>query len=138
MKFLASVSIYVFISTTTTSLHKDNLRAERIGNSDPQFFLYALVRHLVHACTIVVKKHAPWDNFFKNDEPNRVSEMSLSYSQNRPIYFPSGKHKVSICSFLVYCYMTVFVYDISYSSKGCLVYDCAWNVQRNAQPWSRQ
>ena len=37
----------------------------------------------------MVKKRAPHDSFLRNHEPNCVPEMSLSYLQNMPIYFPS-------------------------------------------------
>ena len=37
--------------------------------------------------------------FFKNHEPNRVPEMSLSYMQNMPSYYSSGKYKLSISFF---------------------------------------
>ena len=40
-----------------TGPHKGNLRAEKIRNSVTQFF--CTPRLLVHACTTVVKKHAP-------------------------------------------------------------------------------
>ena len=63
-----------------------------------------------HVCT--TRKHAPRDTFFRNHKLNHVSEMSLSYLQNMSIYYPSGKYKLSICSFLEYCYTIVFVSDI--------------------------
>ena len=52
--------------------------------------------------------------------------MSPSCSQNMPIYFPSGKYKLPICSFLEYCYTIVFlgVFLAQYfvhPSKGCLM-----------------
>ena len=41
------------------------------------------------------------DNTFStNHKPNQVTEMSLRYLQNMPIYFPSGKYKLSIRSFI--------------------------------------
>lgn len=46
-----------------------------------------------------MKKSAPRDTFFINNEQNRTPEMSLCYLQNLPIYFPSGKCKRSIRSF---------------------------------------
>ena len=50
--------------------------------------------------------------------------MGLSYLQNIPIYYPSGKYKLSIRSFLEYYYTTIiFVHDISHLSKRFLVGD---------------
>ena len=40
LKFLTSVSLYVFISIETTSPHKGTLYTERIGNSSVQSFVY--------------------------------------------------------------------------------------------------
>ena len=50
-----------------------------------------------HACNR--NKSARCDTFFKNHEPNRVPEMSLSYMQNMPSYYSSGKYKLSISFF---------------------------------------
>ena len=63
-----------------------------------------------HACT--TKKHAPHDMFFRNHELNHVTEIRLRYLQNMPVYYPSRKYKLSMCSFLAYCYTIVFVHDI--------------------------
>ena len=38
--------------------------------------------------------------------------MSPSYLQNVQIYYPSGKYKLSIRSFLGYCHTIVFVHNI--------------------------
>ena len=65
-----------------------------------------------------VKNRLPPDIFFRSLEPNRVPEMSLSYLQSMPTYYPLEKFKFSICSFLKYCHTTVFVDDISYPSKN--------------------
>ena len=86
-------------------------------------FLLALLRLSVHAYSTVVKKCEPCGTFFRNHERNRVPEISLSYSQNMPSYFPSGRYKLSICLFLEYCYTIVMVDDISRPSNGCLLYD---------------
>ena len=64
----------MFISTKTTSPHKDNLLAERIGNSETLFFSLALLRLSVHAYSTVLKKCEPCDTFFRNHERNRVPE----------------------------------------------------------------
>ena len=73
----------MFILVKATCPLNSNLRAERIRNSDTYtIFLYAVLRLLVYACTRVVKKRASRDTFFRNHEPNRGPEMSLSYSQN--------------------------------------------------------
>ena len=87
-KFLSSLSMYVFISIKTTSPHRGNLRAERIGNSGTQFFLCKPCWDFwCNACT-TVKKHGPRNSFSRNHAPNRV----LSCLQNMPIYFPCGKY----------------------------------------------
>ena len=69
-----------------------------------------LLRLLVYACTTTVKKRAPRDTFVRNHEPHRLPETSRSYLQNMPIYFPSGKYKLTIRSFLEYCYTQSFWY----------------------------
>ena len=69
------------------------------------------------------KKLAPLDTFLRDHEPNRVSEMNLNYLQNMPIYHLSRKYKLLIRSFLEYCYTVVFVHDISFPSKGRLLYE---------------
>ena len=53
-----------------TSPYEGNLRAEKIGNSGTQFFLYALLRLLVHGVHQTLKKHWPCDTFFRNHEQN--------------------------------------------------------------------
>ena len=47
-----------------------------------------------------------------NHESNRVPEMMLSYLQNMSFYYPSGKYKLAIHSFLEFYYTIVFVHDI--------------------------
>ena len=96
-----------FISVKTTSPHKDNFSAERIRNSGAQFFCVSCWDFMCHTTTM--KKHAPHDTFFKNHELNRVTEISLSYIQNIPIYCPSGEYKFSVRFFLDYWYTIVFV-----------------------------
>ena len=120
LKFLLSVSIYVFISIKTTSPHEGKLRPERIENSGT-LSLYTL-EVLVHMRT-TAKELTPCDAFFRNHEPNRVPEMTLSYLQNIPTYYHSGKYKMSIRSALEYCYTIVFVRDILCPTKGCFVHD---------------
>ena len=61
--------------------------------------------------------------FLETMKQNRVPEMSLSSSQNMPIYLPLEKHKLAIQSFVEYCYIINFVHDILQSSKRCLVHD---------------
>ena len=47
--------------------------------------------------------------FFKEKKwLNRVSEVMLSYLQNLPIYYLSGKYKLSIRSLTEYCYTDVY------------------------------
>ena len=67
-----------------------------------------LLRLLVHVCTTKMEKPSPCHTFFRNHEPNRVPETSLSYLQNMSIYFPSVKYKLSIRS-LLECYTIVLV-----------------------------
>ena len=79
--------------------------------------LYNLLRFLVHASS-TEKKRALCDTFFRNREPNRVTEINLNYLQNMLIYYPSGEYELSTRSFKEeYCYRIVFVH------KGCLVHD---------------
>ena len=47
---------------------------------------YVVLRLWVHVCT-TEKKCAPHNTFFKNHEPNGLSETSFSYLQNMLIYF---------------------------------------------------
>ena len=68
-----------------------------------KFFLYAFLRQGEETWTLL-----------RNHEQNHV----LSCLKNMPIYFPSGKYKLSSHSFLEYSYMIVFVCDISCPSKG--------------------
>ena len=116
------VYIYMFTCLKTTSPHEGNLKLKELEIWYTNF-LYALLSLLEHAC-ITAKKRAPLDTFFRNYEPNYVPEVSLSYLQNMPIYYLLGKHTLSICSFLEYCYMAfVFVHNISCPLERCLVYD---------------
>ena len=79
--------------------------------------MYNLLRFLVHAST-TAKKLVLCDIFFRNREPNRVTEINLNYLQNMLIYYPSGEYELSTRSFKEeYCYRIVFVH------KGCLVHD---------------
>ena len=61
--------------------------------------------------------------FCRNHEQNYLLEESLSFLHNMPIYYPSGKYKFSILSFLEYCYAVAFVHDVLCMLKGCLVHD---------------
>ena len=54
----------------------------------------------------------------------------LSYSQNMPIYFASKKYKLSIHSFLEYCYTIVLVHDILCPSNESLVHDSTTNMHK--------
>ena len=57
-------------------------------------------------------------------EPNHVPETSPSLLQSMPLYYHSGKYKLSIRFFLEYCYTIVPLhYNISCTSKGYLVHD---------------
>ena len=46
-----------------------------------------------------------------------LPEMNLSYLQKMPIYYPSGKYKLSNCFFLDYSYIILFVHGISHPSQ---------------------
>ena len=98
LKFLPSVSIhidYVFMS---------------IRNSGAQFLCVLFWDNRCQMCT--TKKCTPCDTFFRNHEPNRVPEMSLSCLQDMPIFYTSGKYELSIHFSLEYCYTTVSVHII--------------------------
>ena len=110
LKFLPSGSIKLFISIEATSPHESNLRAERNRNLFHNFFVYILEYFRCYACS--TKKRAPRYTFFKNHELNCVPYMSISYLENMPIYCPLRKYKLSVRSFLDYCYSIVFVHDI--------------------------
>ena len=97
LNILPSVSIKVFISIKT-SPREGNLSTEKIRNSGAQFFCASFWNFRYYAPTS--KKRVPRDTFFRNHEPNRVLEMSLSYWRNKPISYPSEKYKLSIRSFL--------------------------------------
>ena len=91
--------------------------------------LYNLLRFLVHASS-TEKKRALCDTFFRNREPNRVTEINLSYLQNMLIYYPSGEYELSIHFFKEeYCYRIVFVH------KGCLVHDRKEHTFFSALNW---
>ena len=49
--------------------------------------------------------------------------MSFSYLQNMAIYYPSGKCKLSIPSFLEHYCAILFVHNVLCPSKGYLVHD---------------
>ena len=50
------------------------------------------------------------------------------------VYFPLGKYKLSVCSFLEYCYKTLRAHNFSCFSERCLV-DYR-NVHKVFQPWT--
>ena len=50
------------------------------------------------------------------------------------VYFPLGKYKLSVCSFLEYCYKTARAHNFSCFSERCLV-DYR-NVHKVFQPWT--
>ena len=58
--------------------------------------------------------------FFRNYEPNRTPEMSLSYLPNMPIYYPSGKDNLSNLYFSEYSYK-ICVHYFMPLTKVCLV-----------------
>ena len=72
----------MFISIKASSSHEGSFRAERNENSGKHFF-YTWLRHAFSG-----NESAHCDTFFRNHEPNRVRELSLSYMQNMPIYYP--------------------------------------------------
>ena len=67
----------MFISIKTTKS-----RAERIVKSDGQFFV---------CNTLLSETFGAWVHHNEETQTLWVPEMSLSYLQNMPIYFPSGK-----------------------------------------------
>ena len=73
LKFLPSVSIYLFISIKISSPHEGNLRAGSIENSVTQFFLW-LAETFGSMCV------PRWGNMdllilFRNNEQNHVVEL---------------------------------------------------------------
>ena len=58
-----------------------------------------------------------------------LPELNLSYLQKMPIYYPSGKYKLSNCFFLDYSYIILFVHGISRPSQK-YVWFGAWHKQR--------
>ena len=109
-QFLTSVSMKVFISIKTTSPHEGSLRAE---------IELEILLHNIFACVVETLRatRAPRRNmylvifFFRNDELNRLPEMSLRNLQNASVYYPSGKYKLLIRSCLEYCYTIIFVHN---------------------------
>ena len=93
-------------------------------------FVCTLLRLPPH---VYLEERAPHDTFFRNHEPNRVPEMSLSYLQNMTIYQPSGKCILSNLSLLQYSYTIVFVHNIlcplqKYVWFGAWYKQCAQNI----------
>ena len=71
----------------------------------------------------VVKKRTPRDIYFFQKLWFKLYTWNEPlHSQKMPIYFPSGKYKLSIHSFLEYCYIIVFVHNIL-CIPGCLVHE---------------
>ena len=109
-QFLTSVSMKVFISIKTTSPHEGSLRAE---------IELEILLHNIFACVVETLRatRAPRRNmylvifFFRNDELNRLPEMSLRNLQNASVCYPSGKYKLLIRSCLEYCYTIIFVHN---------------------------
>ena len=115
---------YNFFINKTYSLHKVNFRAER--NSGAYFFVCLVETFdVTHTCTS--KKSSPCDiTFFQKSWTKSCTKLSLSYFQNMPIYYSSGKFKISIRFFWEYCYAIVFVYDISWPTEWCLSMTRTW------------
>ena len=59
--------------------------------------------------------------FFRNHEPNRIPEMSLSYLPNMQIYYPSKKDKLSNRFFSEYS-CTICVHYFMPLTKVCLIW----------------
>ena len=110
------------LSIKATSPHEGILWARSIRNSRAQFMCVPCRDFWCHVR--LAKKRTPPDTFLKNHEPNCVPETNLNYLQNMPIHYPSGKYKLSVSSFLEYCYTRHFVHDISCLSKGHSVQTC--------------
>ena len=107
LKLLPFVSIHLLISIKTTKPHEGSFKVlKKLEILVENFFVCRFFRLLVHVCNTKVKKRALRDTFFRNHEPNRVPETSLSSLQNM-FWFPSAKYKLSIRSFLEYCYIIV-------------------------------
>ena len=114
----------------STSLYEVDLRVEKIRFSGPHFFFVCVCVFLVE--TLGVMRHhkemysSPSDTFFRNHEPNRVPERTfcLSYLQNMPTYYPLVNSKLSVRSFLEYCYTVFFVKLCSYKNVWCMIQMC--------------
>ena len=115
------------ISIKTTSSHKGNLRTERIGNSDTQFFVCL-------AETFGTCLHQWWRNKhvviynFLTEIVNQILLFKWALFIPRTFQFVflwNLKYKHSIRSFLEYCYKTVFVLCMIFcaSLNGCLVHE---------------
>ena len=114
---LPFISIYVLKFLQTTSPN------ERLN----KLVLYKLGQYTIFFAYLVESfgaKHKKTCCLFRIYEPYHVRGNSFSFLQNMPIYYPSGKYKISIRFFqFEYWYTVKFVHDISCPSKGCLVHD---------------
>ena len=75
-------------------------------------------RRNIHLEILFFRSHKSWTK--------QILYMKWSFDnlQNITIYYPSGIHKLSICSFLdYYWYKIAFMYIILRPSKRCLVHD---------------
>ena len=98
----------MFTSKKTTSSQEDNSRAELELELETWWtILFCALLRLWVLRVHLEEKCAPCDTFHRNDEPNCVPEMKINYLQYIPIYLPfhrGGAYKLSIQSFLEYCY----------------------------------
>lgn len=60
---------------------------------------------------------------FSSEIMSKIEYLKCAVAIFKKIFFPPGKYKISICSFLEYCYTIVYMHDISCLSKGYLVLD---------------
>ena len=106
------------MSIKSANTHQGSFKAQRIRSSGA-YYLSDLLRLLIprmylgKTCTTCLRDH----------KPNCVSEMCVNCSQIIPVYYPSGKYKLSIRSFSDNGYTIIFVHDILCLSKRCLVRD---------------
>ena len=84
----------MLVSTKTTTLHEHNIRAASMEILVSNFCM--CLDETFGATRATQRNVPPCDTFIRNYEPNRVPEMSLSYFQNMPTYYPSGKYKLLV------------------------------------------
>ena len=119
-----SIGVHIF---KTTSSHEVNLRAEKI------LVNFYFVCFSYHMCT--TKKHAPCDRLkITNHEPKEILHLIWASAnlQKIPIYHPSGKYKLSICSFSEYfCYKIVFVQNNHFALPKKIFGCCMMQMFKN-------